>query len=681
MNKEIIKFINTNNLLLNAKYFKQLCNKEKIYAVVKSNAYGHSLKHCIPTLNNIVDGYAVASNLEALKLKKLTEKPIVVIGAFSTIKLKKCIENNIQISIKSRFEALKIIKISNLLNFFCKVHIIVNSGMNRLGVSKLRELKQILHLIEKNKYVQIVGIFSHIGGSDSNSNRTQEQFKKFLKFRNLIPNIPAHIVNTENFLKYPEMRLDISRIGIGLYGFGCNELLPVMTIKAKIINILNVKKDSFIGYGTNFKVNKNSKLAVVSIGYANGLMRTYAKKGYFLINDKKAKICANICMNMTIVDISNIEKVKIGDYATILGTDNKKLSVNFNGTAILGNLKAGINVSGTFRNFNEPHMGASGFMNYTMRSLPVMPEYTEDGRYGRSWLTTPGQNTFFNLTAHVNEGMNNYKQTRLLGSIFAEYSLPFDIKYKLTMAVNKYDEINRILTPIVVTYNPKTLEPQKSTNEQTVKNYSNNNIDPSLFQTLSWNKKIKDAHDVALLLGMSYEEFKKQTESESEVKRTDHKERFVVVNGKTYKFIKDDAYFRISCTKMAQDLIKWGCVIRKTDKLEKIPDIPKDLIRYFILGFYDGDGIASVGEQSHYMGFCGTFKMMESISLYLHEELGLPLLEPYYNKNNKIYYIQYSTKERIKTLFNYFYTDLEIPHLIRKEEKIKKYLEANTEEN
>lgn len=177
------------------------------------------------------------------------------------------------------------------------------------------------------------------------------------------------------------------------------------------------------------------------------------------------------------------------------------------------------------------------------------------------------------------------------------------------------------------------------------------------------------------------EEFKKQTESESEVKRTDHKERFVVVNGKTYKFIKDDAYFRISCTKMAQDLIKWGCVIRKTDKLEKIPDIPKDLIRYFILGFYDGDGIASVGEQSHYMGFCGTFKMMESISLYLHEELGLPLLEPYYNKNNKIYYIQYSTKERIKTLFNYFYTDLEIPHLIRKEEKIKKYLEANTEEN
>lgn len=129
----------------------------------------------------------------------------------------------------------------------------------------------------------------------------------------------------------------------------------------------------------------------------------------------------------------------------LIGTDNKKLSLNFNGTATIGNLKAGINVSGTFRNFNEPHLTAGTFMNYTMRSLPVMAQYTEDGLYGRSWLTTPGQNTFYNLTGHVNEGMNNHKQTRMLGNLFAEYTFPFDIKYKLTLAVNKYDEINRVL--------------------------------------------------------------------------------------------------------------------------------------------------------------------------------------------------------------------------------------------
>ena len=191
----------------------------------------------------------------------------------------------------------------------------------------------------------------------------------------------------------------------------------------------------------------------------------------------------------------------------LIGTDNKKLSLNFNGTATIGNLKAGINVSGTFRNFNEPHLTAGTFMNYTMRSLPVMAQFTEDGLYGRSWLTTPGQNTFYNLTGHVNEGMNNHKQTRMLGNLFAEYTFPFNIKYKLTLAVNKYDEINRVLTPIVTTYQPKTNVAQHSASERTVKNYSNNNIDPSLFQTLSWDNTFADKHDLSVLLGMSYEEF------------------------------------------------------------------------------------------------------------------------------------------------------------------------------
>lgn len=181
--------------------------------------------------------------------------------------------------------------------------------------------------------------------------------------------------------------------------------------------------------------------------------------------------------------------------------------------------------------------------------------------------------------------------------------------------------------------------------------------------------------------GYILEEFRKQTKAESEVKPAKKRETIRIVNGKTYKYTKDNVYFRISCTKMAQDLIKWGCVIRKTTKLEKIPDIPKELIKFFILGFYDGDGIASVGKYSNYMGFCGTLKMMESIAEYLNKELNLPLLKPYYNKFNKIYYLQYNGKERMKILFDYFYTNLEIPHLIRKEEKIKNYLEANTEVN
>lgn len=190
----------------------------------------------------------------------------------------------------------------------------------------------------------------------------------------------------------------------------------------------------------------------------------------------------------------------------LIGTDQKRVSININGLATIGKLKAGVNLSGIFNNYNEPHLNAGTFMNYTMRSLPVFPEYLEDGSYGRSWLSTPGQNTFYNLTGHVNEGMNNHKETRILGNFFAEYALPFDINYKVTLGIKKLDEINKRFTPIVTTYQPKTMVAQHSTTEQTARTYSNNNIDPSFYQTLNWNG-LYGKHDLSGLLGMSYEEF------------------------------------------------------------------------------------------------------------------------------------------------------------------------------
>ncbi|MDR1092441.1 MAG: TonB-dependent receptor, partial [Prevotella sp.] len=190
----------------------------------------------------------------------------------------------------------------------------------------------------------------------------------------------------------------------------------------------------------------------------------------------------------------------------LIGTDNQRLSININGVATIGNLRAGVNLSGIYKNYNEPHLTAPTFMNYTMRSLPVFTQFLENGSYGRSWLTTPGQNTFYNLTGHVNEGENNHKETRILGNLFAEYSFPFNIDYKMTFGIKKYDEINRIFTPIVTTYQPKTMVAQHSGTEQTARAYSYNNIDPSFYQTLNWSE-LYGKHDVSALFGMSYEEF------------------------------------------------------------------------------------------------------------------------------------------------------------------------------
>lgn len=173
------------------------------------------------------------------------------------------------------------------------------------------------------------------------------------------------------------------------------------------------------------------------------------------------------------------------------------------------------------------------------------------------------------------------------------------------------------------------------------------------------------------------EEFKKQLESSLPVKEI-IKDETMISNGKEYSFTKNNCYFRIGSKKLISDLISWGCVENKTKELSNVPNIEKGYLRYFLLGFYDGDGIASVGERA-YIGFCGTEEMMKSISLILNQELNLRIKKPYYNKSNHIYYLQYNTNEEIEKLFNYFYEDLKIPHLIRKEEKIRNYLNANTE--
>lgn len=176
------------------------------------------------------------------------------------------------------------------------------------------------------------------------------------------------------------------------------------------------------------------------------------------------------------------------------------------------------------------------------------------------------------------------------------------------------------------------------------------------------------------------EEFRKQLKSTKTVKHTQYIQH-TNIKGKQYTFEKSNSYFRIGSKKLIADLIKWGCTPEKSNKIDGIPAIEDKLIRYFILGFYDGDGIASVGKSGGYIGFCGLKEMMESIENFLRKTLDIPYKPMYYNKSNKIYYLQYWNIEQVKKIFDYFYKDIEIPYLTRKKEKIEKYLNANTEVN
>ncbi|MEG1935041.1 MAG: TonB-dependent receptor, partial [Rikenellaceae bacterium] len=193
----------------------------------------------------------------------------------------------------------------------------------------------------------------------------------------------------------------------------------------------------------------------------------------------------------------------------MIGTDSKKVTFNFNGVAQLSKrFRAGMTASGTYTNFNELHYGSGLAMNYLMRSLPFMPKTLEDGRYGRAWVTTPGQNTFNSIYANAIEGSNINRRTRFLANVFAEYTFPLDIVYKINLGVNKYDASQRVFSPCIEQYNPKTGAVQYAgSKDKQSKSYDVNNIDPSVFQTLNWSKTFKEKHTLSAMLGISYEEF------------------------------------------------------------------------------------------------------------------------------------------------------------------------------
>ncbi len=167
------------------------------------------------------------------------------------------------------------------------------------------------------------------------------------------------------------------------------------------------------------------------------------------------------------------------------------------------------------------------------------------------------------------------------------------------------------------------------------------------------------------------EEFVKAIDSNLSVKEYTAKNIKHEYNGKLYLSDKHNAYFITHSTKMAQDLIKWGCAPNKSKTCVEVPNIPKEMLRYYILGFFDGDGIASASKNRKYYGFVGTEPMMKSIAQILLEEINLPLPTVHYNKFSHIYFIQYRTTEKQLKFYHYLYDNLTIPHLVRKYEKMR----------
>jgi alanine racemase len=331
--QETVLEIDLNALEHNFKHLKsRIKDNTKVLAVVKAFAYGNDACEIAKYLETLeIDYFAVAYANEGVALRSAgVTKPILVLHPIA-VNFKTLIAYRLEPNLYSTKILKTFIEVAaeeGQVNY--PVHIKFNTGLNRLGFDE-SDIDSIAKILKDTSIVKVASIFSHMGASEDLNEKefTLNQIDKFKtyseKFMKAIGYNPLrHMCNTSGILNYPEAHFDMVRSGIGLYGFGNSEeesknFQPIATLKTIISQIHTIQKGESIGYNRGFISDSVMKTATLPIGHADGINRIYGKgKGFVFIHGKKAPILGNVCMDMIMVNITDIP-CEEGDEVIVFG--------------------------------------------------------------------------------------------------------------------------------------------------------------------------------------------------------------------------------------------------------------------------------------------------------------------------------------------------------------------------
>ena len=308
----------------------------KIFSVVKANAYGHSVELIATALDKSGTDYFAVSNIEEAKeLRNLgIEKPILILGYTPPEKAEELKEYDLTQTVFSYEFAEKLNKYANKANVFVKTHLKLDTGMGRIGFDfrnngfdDLEEVKKLRTL----NHLTFRGVFTHFAVADTDPEYTKVQYNNFITAVNHLEENGfsikvKHCCNSAATLKHKDMHLDAVRPGIILYGLTpdtcmdiSKDFIPVMSFKSVVSLVKNVKAGQTVSYGRTYTFNRDSKIATVTAGYADGVSRLLSNKGRVLVNGQYANIVGRICMDQFCIDVTDIEDIKEGDVVTLFG--------------------------------------------------------------------------------------------------------------------------------------------------------------------------------------------------------------------------------------------------------------------------------------------------------------------------------------------------------------------------
>lgn len=315
-------------------------------AVVKADAYGHGVFETVPTLiESGASRLAVSMLDEAIQLREFGIKvPILVLSYTEPSRAEDIINYNITQTVFSHDLAKALSDASIKRNKQAKIHIKIDTGMTRVGFMPGYSAVKDVVKINELPGVVIEGLFSHFSSADEvDRGYTMTQYQRFESIIQELNRIGIfipvkHVANSAAIMQYPNLHLNMVRPGIILYGLYPSDgeskrlidIKPAMELKAKIVLVKEVEQGSPVSYGRTFVTKRNSRIATLPIGYADGYSRLLSNKGRVLIHGEYAPIIGNICMDQCMVDVTDIKsEVKTGDEAVIFGVQgNNEITID-----------------------------------------------------------------------------------------------------------------------------------------------------------------------------------------------------------------------------------------------------------------------------------------------------------------------------------------------------------------
>lgn len=326
--------------------YRNICRNVKdgteVMAVVKANAYGHGAVRCAKALREAgAQNFCVATADEAIELRNggIKER-ILILGFTDPERIPDIVKYDINQAVYDENFAVLLSQEAVRQGKTVDIHIKLDTGMSRIGFLADETSVEVISRICRLPGINPYGVFSHFASADTeDDDYTYLQFERFMKQVEHLSQVgirftKRHICNSAGIMRFPEMHLDMCRAGIILYGYlpqGCPDsdalqkrmkLKPVMTWFTKVIHVKTVAEGTTVSYGRHFKADKEVKVITCAAGYADGLNRKLSNGFKVLVNNRMTPIIGNICMDMFMLDGTDLDMVKVGDFVTLVGEQN-----------------------------------------------------------------------------------------------------------------------------------------------------------------------------------------------------------------------------------------------------------------------------------------------------------------------------------------------------------------------